>query len=113
MNSFNIFDTIIVICGLYMAFCGVRMKAENKINTSLVLSKNVKPEQIRDKDGFIKYMWIRLVICGVACVLAGVVNLLFTRYQPSLIIEAAANAVFVIILISFGVIAVKAQKKFM
>lgn len=113
MSSLSIFDIIVIACGLYMAVSGILMKTQGKINTGLVLSKNVKPDQIKDKEGFIKYMWIRLFLCGLFCTLAGFINMILSATEQAMIAELIANTVFMIILIVYWMIVVKAQKEYL
>lgn len=117
MSSINIFDVIVAVAGLYMAFCGIQMKSKGKINTGVVLSKNITADQIKDKEGFIAYMWWKLVVVGLMVAVSGIFNMsavaLFGETPTVVIIELVINAIFFILLIIYGVIVVKAQKKYM
>ena len=112
MSTLNIFDLIIIICGLYMAINGVLMKTHKKINTGLVLAKNTPEERIRDKDGFIAYMWWKLTLIGVICTISGIVNIACSSVEGLEILSFVFNAVFFIILVIYGVVVTKAQKRF-
>lgn len=112
----NIFDALITICGLYLAINGIMMKVNGTINPGVVLSKNVKVDNIKDKEGFIKYMWPKLLICGLLCAAAGIFNMTFASMVGEgdiyLFIDLGVNALFFVLLIIYGLFAVKAQKLF-
>jgi len=116
MSSFNIFDIIVTLCGLYMAYSGVMMKAKGKINTGLVLSRNVTPDQIKDKEGYIKFMWSKLVIIGILVAASGIFNMSIVaiagQTETVVIIELIVNAIFFVMLVVYGLIIAKAQKEY-
>ena len=116
MSSFNIFDIIVTLCGLYMAYNGVMMKSKGKINTGIVLSKNVTPDQIKDKEGFINYMWAKLVIVGILVAVSGIFNMSIVaiagQTQTVVIVELVVNAIFFALLVVYGLIVAKAQKEY-
>ena len=112
MSTLNFFDIIVFGCGLYMVINGIQMKVSGKINTGLVLARNTSPDNIKDKEGFIAFMWSKLVVIGAVCALSGVVNIWLSRVEEAGIAELIINALFFVILIIYGVVVTKAQKKF-
>ena len=116
MSTFNIFDIIVTLAGLYMAFNGIMMKSKGKINTGIVLSKNVTPDQIKDKEGFIKYMWLKLVVVGLLVAASGIFNMTIATVagmtDTVIIIQLIVNFVFFALLVIYGMIVVKAQKQY-
>jgi len=113
MDVLNIFDMLVLFCGIYMAINGILMKTQNKINASLVLGKNVKEAELRDKEGFIAYMWWKVLAIGIVCALAGATNLILSKIDGMAIITTILDIVFFAILVVYGIIISKAQKKFM
>lgn len=115
MSTINIFDLVIVACGIYMIISGIKMKMDGKINTGLVMAKSMRPDQIRDKEGFIKFMWNKLLICGIICTISGIVNfvLSLSESQVAIMADIIFNALFFVMLIVYGFIVAKAQKKYM
>ena len=115
--DFSIFDLLVTVCGLYMAYCAVMMKARGRINSGVVMSRSLDESQLKDKEGFINYLWWKLLIVGLLCSASGIFNMTYTRYAQSseqyLIVQLVVNAVFFVLLIVYGLIVVKAQKKYM
>ena len=115
--SFNVFDALVIVCGLYMAYCAVMMKAKGRINSGVVMSRNLDESQLKDKQGFIDYIWWKLLVVGLLCAASGIFNIIYTRYaqesEQYVIVQVAVNTVFFILLIIYGLIVVKAQKKYL
>jgi len=115
-SSFNIFDLLIVLCGFYMAYNGVIMKVNGKINPGVVLSRNVDPNAIKDKEGFIKFMWWKLLVIGLICATAGIFNMAVSRMGDSstlMVIQLVLNLGFFVLLMIYAVVAMKAQSRFL
>ena len=112
MSSFSIFDMIVIACGIYMAVNGIIMKTKGTINKGLVLPKNITEERLKDKEGFIKYMWPRLLICGVVVTISGFINIILTSIEGMAIADLLINMIFFVVLIIYAVIVSRAQKKF-
>ena len=115
--QFSFFDMLVIVCGLYMAYCAVMMKVKGRINSGVVMSRNISENQLKDKEGFIKYIWPKLLCVGLLCAASGAFNLIYSSMEVEpekyAIVELSVNAVFFVLLIVYGVIVVKAQKKFM
>ena len=115
--SFNVFDLLVIVCGLYMAYCAVMMKAKGRINSGVVMSRSLDESQLKDREGFINYIWWKLLIVGLLCAASGIFNMIYTRYaiesEKYILVQIIINTAFFILLIVYGVIVVKAQKKYM
>lgn len=117
MTSINVFDFLIIFCGLYMAYTGVLMKTKGKINTGVVLSRNVDPDTIKDKEGFIKYMWSKLLALGLLCASSGIFNVTISttieQTEKVVMVQLIMNAFFFVLLIIYTAVVMKAQKRFL
>ena len=60
----NLFDYLIILSGLYLVYTGINMKQTGEIKTGVIVSKDVDVNRIKDKEGFIKYMYARVLIIG-------------------------------------------------
>lgn len=116
MTTVNVFDFLIIGCGLYMVYNGIVMKTQKQIKAGVVLGKNADPNNIKDKDGFIAYMWWKLVAMGVMCAISGLLNVILTVYggdsSISYYIQVGMNMLFFLLLLIYSVITMKAQKKY-
>lgn len=78
MSSANSwFDVLIVLCGVYVIFTTVKMKNGGEINASVILGKNITEGMIRDRDGFVKYMYPRAMALGIITVVFGIIDFFF------------------------------------
>ncbi|MBQ8945736.1 MAG: hypothetical protein IJ058_02880 [Lachnospiraceae bacterium] len=116
--QFNFFDLLVIVCGLYMAYCAVMMKTKGRINSGVVMSRNLDESMLKDKEGFIRFIWPKLLCIGILCAVSGIFNLVYSAHseenpQTYVLVEIIVNSVFFILLIVYGVIVAKAQKRFM
>lgn len=112
MDSVNIFDVLIIICGLYMVYTAFIMKTRGKITAGIVVSKDIDVEKIRDKQGFINYMFGKVLLLGVLTAVIGVMGIISTYINAPSYITLIGLACFMVILIVFAVASNKAKKLF-
>lgn len=109
------YDWIVFLCvigGAYMMYAAIVMKYKGRFIRSVVFGNGVDENSIYDKEGFIKYLYIRLLSCGVADVFIGVVCLICDFIKGPGIISVIANLVFFISLIAYGIFVNKALRKY-
>ena len=115
--NFNIFDLLVIACGLYMAYCAVMMKTRGRINSGVVMSRGLDESKIKDKEGFIKYIWWKLLAVGLLCAASGIFNISYQDKAESseqyVLVQIIVNGIFFVLLIVYGVIVSRAQNKFM
>ncbi len=115
--SLNVFDLLVVVCGLYMAYCAVMMKTKGRINSGVVMSRSLDESQLKDREGFINFLWWKLLIVGLLVSASGIFNMIYTRYaseaETYVLIQIIVNSIFFVLLIVYGLIVVRAQKKYM
>lgn len=108
-------DWIVILCtlsGAYMMYAAIVMKYKGKFVKSVVLSNGLNENSIRDKEGFIKYLYGRLLACGIADVFMGMACLINDfMYEPG-IVSLIANIVFFISIVAYGIFINKALKKY-
>lgn len=110
MNSVNSwFDILIVLCGIYIIYTVVKMKRYGKINPSVLLGKSVTENMIKDKEGFINYMYPKAMALGVVTVICGVIDYLFSSYT---IVGFVIMVTFLVILAIYCHFTNQAKKKF-
>lgn len=109
------YDWIVILCvigGAYMMYAAIVMKYKGRFIRSVVFGNGVDENSIYDKEGFIKYLYIRLLSCGVADVLIGIVCLICDFIKGPGILSVIANLVFFISLIAYGIFVNKALRKY-
>lgn len=112
MNSMSIFDLLIAASGLYLIYTAWMMKTRGRITKGVIVSKDVDVEKIRDKDGFIHYMFAKALWMGVLAAAVGTVNLINTYLKGPVWISMAVVIGYFVVLMAFAVVSVKARKKF-
>ena len=69
-------------------------------------------EKIRDKEGFIRYMFGKVLLSGILAAAVGIMNLVNAYVKGPAWISMAVVAGYFVVLMVFAVSSVKARKKF-
>jgi len=111
MNFGMVMDLLIMACGVYMIYWAVQMKASKKIPTMLV-GKGFPINRAKDPEGFIRFTFPFTFGTGIALLVAGLTGALeiFVVYPLA---DVLLNIVVVIIVLGYGVILMRAQKKYL
>lgn len=109
---YSVLDFICILCGGYLAYTGTVMKTQGKIISNVVLGKGATEASIRDKEGFIQYLYGKLITIGAVIILAGGVNLVSDYRGGNAIVSFVSCAVFAVAIVIYGVFTNKAMKKF-
>lgn len=112
MGFYGVFDFLIILCGLYLLYAAFMMKKNQEIIANVLLGKNTDVKKIKDKEGFIQYMYPKLTVLGLITTVAGIINVISSFTNSSNIAVTMGSFVFVIALIVYGVCVRTAQKKF-
>ena len=110
---YSFIDILCIIGGGYLVYAGIVMKTQGKIVNNVVMNKGADESALRDKDGFIQYLYLKLIIIGVVVMLAGVANIMNDLTMQSAILSTALNCAFAVAIIVYAVFINKALKKFL
>lgn len=66
---YDFVDILCMLCGAYLLYTGVVMKVQGRIISNVVLRKNTNEDSIRDKEGFIQYLYWKLAVIGIVIIL--------------------------------------------
>ena len=108
----NILDWMITFGGLYLIYAALVMKLKGKIVKSIVANPEVDIDKIRDRKGFIQYMWVRVLILGILSAAVGAVGILSAQKEASLTTYMISFVGYLIALIWYCVISVRGRKKY-
>lgn len=108
----NLFDYLIILSGLYLVYTAVNMKQSGEVKSGVIVSKDVDVNRIRDKEGFINYMYGRVLVIGVLAIAVGGLGVLSTRLNWPGYLSLLATGGYLIVIICFAVASAKARKKF-
>ena len=79
-SMFTFIDLIIIVCGGYLVYGAVQLKQDGTLPGSL-WNKDLPLRKCRDLPAFTAYMFPRLIVCGVAVAIDGVLGFLVDRYE--------------------------------
>ncbi len=109
----NILDWMITFGGIYLIYAALAMKLKGKIVKSIVANPEVDIEKIRDKEGFIQYMWVRVLILGIMSSAVGAVGIIYAQKGASLTTYMISFFGYLIVLVWYCVIYVRGRKRYM
>lgn len=112
MGNINIFDLLIGAGGVYLIYTALAMKRTGEIKAGVLVSKEMDVNRMKDKEGFINYMFGRVLLAGVIIVLSAAASLARTGQNGPTWLSVAGNAGFVAALILYMVSYAKAKKMF-
>ena len=107
-----LFDILCIISGGYLVYAAIVMRYKGKIISNVVLKNGMDETSIRDKEGFIHYLYGRLILIGIIIILASVVNLINGRMNGTSVISLITYCILAIAIVGYGMIASAALKKY-
>ncbi len=112
MDTSNMFDLLIIISGIYLIYSAITMKTTGNISGGALVSKDVDVNKIRDKEGFITYMFPKALFMGILTCAIGLMGIITTEYGGPAYISLIAFGGFIIVLVLFAVASNRAKKMF-
>ena len=107
-----LFDILCIISGGYLIYAAIVMRNKGKIISNVVLKNGMDETSIRDKDGFIHYLYGRLILFGIIIILASVTNLINGRMNGTSVITLITYCIMAAAIVGYGLITSKALKKY-
>ncbi len=105
-------DVLFVAFGIYMLILDVRMKNEQSIPNFLISSK-VNLERVKNKEGYIKYMYPRIAVFGILTIIISTVLFLDNFLSIPTYISWLAYLIYFAVVVYYCIISVKAQNRFL
>ncbi len=109
---YNLIDFLCILSGCYLIYTGAVMKSQGKIVQNVVMGKGMTESSIKDKEGFINYLYWKLILVGAAIVIAGIISVYNAATGGSPLVTSATTGVFVVAIIIYGVCTTRALKKY-
>ncbi|MCH5251209.1 MAG: hypothetical protein J1E98_14830 [Lachnospiraceae bacterium] len=110
---YDLLDFVIIFSGMYLAYAAITMKRNGEIMANVVLNQSIKENAIKDKQGFIDYIYGKLILIGVIIMLSGIANMINSYNQGSSLINLLTLLVFAGALVAYGMVTKAALQKFM
>ncbi len=113
MGMGGVIDFLFFASGCYLIYTAISAKKNKTIAANVMLSKNTNEKDIRDKVGYIDYMYKKILFAGVLICIASVIHLANDYYIHSQTLTwvgiALIFAALVIYVISFS----RGQKQYL
>lgn len=111
MSLGMIIRILIMACGVYMMYWAVQMNISQKIPAMLV-GKGFPLSRAKDPKGFIRFTFPFTLGTGIILFAGGALGAIgvFALYP---LLDTAVSLLIVIVIIIYGVILMKAQKKYL
>ena len=74
MQFSYVIDAVVIIFGVYFLYITCMMKKKMQIPGVLLAEKEMS--MVKDKTGFIQYLFVPMLLCAIGFILLGVFNLL-------------------------------------
>ena len=88
------------------------MKKTGELKTGVIISKDVDVNKIRDKEGFIRYMFGKVLLLGILAVVVGGIGIFNTKLNGPDYLSLIGIGCYLAVLVIFGVASSKAKKMF-
>lgn len=95
----DIFDILVICMGLYVIWAAWQLKKEGKISKQVMRSPNKEAKDIRDPEGFQKYVFPRCMFTGVLVTVVGVFGLV-SEYAPAFADNAVGSWIETVLIIA-------------
>lgn len=113
MNDFTAILSIIILgSGIYCLYAAYMLKAKGVINKTILLGKDVDVKKCKDKDGYIKYVFPKVLLLGIVALIYAAVDLINGYVVKIAIPWMIMMVVFLGVLIWFGAVTSKASRRY-
>ncbi len=113
MGMSGTIDILFLASGCYLTGTAVMAKKRGSMVASVMLGKNMSENDISDKEGFINYMYKRLLLSGLMIVVASVIHLVNDYYIKSNALTWGGSILILAALIIYTRTYMTGQKKYM
>lgn len=112
LESFSIFDIIILGGGIYLLFSSIGMITKGRI-PGILLSKGMVLTKEADVPGFVRAMTVPTILMGICSLASGALGIA-CKYIPGLnTLQFVVLMLAFLLLIVYGYVDVRAQKKYL
>lgn len=109
---FSFLDLIILISGIYVLYAFYLLKFKGEIKESLLLPKGLSAKNCKDKAAYIAEVSPKLLLFGIAITICGALGIAEDQWQFLGNYYLIVMAVFLAIIVWFGIVISKAAKKY-
>lgn len=109
---YDMIDMLCIVGGGYLIYAAVVMRVQGRIIQNVVLSKNIDENAIGDKEGFIRYLYWKLMLCGAIIILGSIVDLVNAHIGGPGVVSLVTCSIFAATIIGYGAAVNHALRKY-
>ncbi len=113
MGMGGMLDILFVASGIYLIFSAISAKKRGIIAVNVMLSKDAAEKDIKDKVGFIEYMYKGILLAGIMIVIAGIIHLVNDYFIHSRQVTWIGIGVIVAAIGIYGITFSRGRKQYM
>ncbi|MBQ6806506.1 MAG: hypothetical protein IJO97_03640 [Lachnospiraceae bacterium] len=110
---YDFIDILCILCGAYLVYTAVVLKTKGRIIGNVLLKKGTDEKDIKDKEGFVKFLFSKVLLAGIMVMVGGIINLANTHMAGPEIVTTITCCIFAVAIIGYGIVTNMAMRKFM
>lgn len=113
MNTFQFISLLILAFGIYLIYSCVQLKVSGIPTKGVMVSGRFNLKNAKDLPGFIKYVYMKSLICGLIIFVLAVVSLFCTIYQVDTMITALLMVILLVVCMYYSKMISYAQQTYL
>lgn len=109
----GIIDIMFLASGIYLIYTAVMAKKRGNIQGNVMLGKDVSEGDIRDKAGFIEYMYKRVAAAGIIIIIASAIHMVNDYYIGSAALTWTGIVMILAAIVIYTAGYLRGQKRFL
>ncbi|MBO5208673.1 MAG: hypothetical protein J6B68_04925 [Lachnospiraceae bacterium] len=110
---YDFIDILCICCGAYLVYAAIVMKTQGRIISNVLLKKGMDESSLKDKDGFINFLFGKVLLVGILVIIGGIINLVNTYLAGPKVVTIVTCCIFAVAVIGYGIVTNIAMRKFM
>lgn len=112
MGMGGMIDVLFLASGVYLIWTAISAKRQGNIVANVMLGKDISEDNIKDKVGFVEYIYKRILLSGVLIVIGSAVHLINDYYIFSNALTWVGIALVFIALVIYISAYMRGQKRY-
>lgn len=113
MGMSGFIDLLFLGSGVYLIYTACMAKKNGTIAANVMLDKNADEKSIKDRTGYIEYMYKKIIIAGALIIIAGIVNLVNDYYISSIALNWVGIIMILVAIVVYAVAYKNGRKQYM
>lgn len=106
-------DILFFASGVYLIYTAVLAKKKGNVTGNVMLGKDMTENDIKDKAGFIAYMYRRILLAGVMIIVGSMIHLVNDYYLFSPVLTWIGIAVILAAIVVYTASYLRGQKRYL